>query len=100
MADTSTALTSISGMALIGFTFGSTASLFPTVLGMLYGPEQIGSRFGRIMVSYGAAGLCAPWISGALFEAFGDYHPAFIVGLTMSLLAAALGITIRQRPAR
>ena len=100
MADTSTALTSISGMALIGFTFGSTASLFPTVLGMLYGPEQIGSRFGRIMVTYGAAGLCAPWISGALFEAFGDYHPAFIVGLTMSLLAAALGITIRQRPAR
>ncbi|KQU92817.1 hypothetical protein ASD12_26125 [Mesorhizobium sp. Root102] len=84
------------GAALIGTTFGSSASLMPTLVGQLYGVERIGEIYGRLMISYGLAGLVAPWGTGALYGAFGDYRPAIVAGLGMCLISGALAFSLRQ----
>lgn len=83
------------GAAFIGATFGSSASLMPTLVAELYGAERIGEIYGRLMISYGLAGLLAPWGSGALYDAFGGYAPAIVAGLAMCALSGALAFSFR-----
>lgn len=84
------------GAALIGTTFGSSASLMPTLVGELYGVDRIGEIYGRLMISYGLAGLIAPWGTGMLYGAFGGYEPAILAGLGMCLISGALAFSLRQ----
>lgn len=84
------------GVLLIGLTFGSTASVFPTIISQIFGPEEVGIVYGRIMAAYGVAGLAAPWISGTLYRSHGDYRPAMLLALAMCILAAALGVVVIQ----
>lgn len=84
------------GAALIGTTFGSSASLIPTLVGELYGVDRIGETYGRLMISYGLAGLIAPWGTGMLYGAFGGYGPAILAGLGMCLISGALAFSLRQ----
>lgn len=86
----------LAGAALIGTTFGSSASLMPTLVGQLYGFGRIGEIYGRLMISYGLAGLVAPWGTGALYAAFGNYRPAIVASLGMCLISGALAFSFRQ----
>ncbi|MBN9235702.1 hypothetical protein QV13_06840 [Mesorhizobium hungaricum] len=84
------------GAACIGATFGSSASLMPTLIGELYGSERIGEIYGRLMISYGLAGLAGPWGSGVLYDTFGGYGPAVMTGLVACTISAVLAVSFRK----
>jgi len=73
---------SLPGVVAIGVVFGSTASLMPVLIGAQYGAGRVGEIYGRLMVSYGAAGLIAPWFTGYLYERFNSYTVALSVGIS------------------
>jgi MFS family permease len=58
----------LAGAWAIGFTFGSTASIMPVLIGLRFGSRWIGAIYGRLMIAYGLAGVLAPWTSGVLYE--------------------------------
>lgn len=83
------------GAACVGAAFGSSASLMPTLVGELYGAEKIGEIYGRLIVSYGIAGLVAPWGSGVLYDAFGGYRIAILVGMAACAVSAVLALNLK-----
>lgn len=74
------------GIAAIGAVFGSTASLMPVLIGAQYGTDRIGDVYGKLMVSYGAAGLIAPWATGYFYENFESYSVALGLSIGACLI--------------
>jgi MFS family permease len=86
----------LGGAALVGLTFGGSASLMPVLIGEQFGADRIGAVYGRLMISYGLAGLLAPWLSGLLFSATGSYFAAMATGLTMCALIIVLSYLLKD----
>jgi OFA family oxalate/formate antiporter-like MFS transporter len=97
LIDLTIAAAALAGAAAVGMAFGSSASLMPTLIGERYGPALIGAIYSKLMIAYGLAGLFAPWTAGLLFNATGSYRTTIILGIGMCVLAAALGLALRQR---
>lgn len=68
----------------------------PVLIGGEYGTARIGGICGRRMISYGAAGLLAPALSGRLFSAGGSCAAAIATALAMCLAGLLLGLTMRK----
>ena len=90
------ALPVLAGAGAIGFSFGSTASIMPVLIGLRFGAQWIGAIYGRMMVAYGLAGMLAPWISGMLYEASRSYASALMLAAMASLVGAVLGLGLRR----
>jgi MFS family permease len=94
---TGTVPLALGGAALVGLTFGGSASLMPVLIGEQFGADRIGAVYGRLMISYGLAGLLAPWLSGLLFSATGSYFAALAIGLAMCALIIILSYLLKDR---
>lgn len=87
------------GAAAFGFFYGSFATLFPALVGDLFGPAHAGTIGGFI---FGAGGLLGGWgpaIAGYLRDVHGDYHLVFL----SCIVAAVCGLllfTLLPRPRR
>jgi MFS transporter, OFA family, oxalate/formate antiporter len=90
----STGNLALGGIVIVGAVFGSSASFMPTIIGEQYGSDQISRVYGKLMMSYGAAGLLAPWLTGIIYVRTGDYSAACAVGITMCVTGMILGITM------
>ena len=85
---------SLTGVLLSGFLFGATfigiVSLMLTMVGKFF-PTKPAKPMGKLTLSYGAAQIIAPAMSGMIAESTGNYNmplilAAFIMGLGMVLL--------------
>jgi MFS family permease len=81
---------------IVGTVFGSSASFMPVIIGDQFGVHQIGLIYGKVMFSYGGAGLLAPWITGWIFVKTGGYALALLIGIVGSILGAVIGLTIAR----
>ena len=78
------------GAAAFGFFYGSFATLFPALVGDLFGPAHAGTIGGFI---FGAAGLLGAWgpaLAGYLRDVHGDYHLAFFFCVLTAVCALLL----------
>jgi MFS family permease len=50
--------------------------------------KHYGSIFGSIMLAALAGGAAGPWVTGFLFDLFGSYTVAFVIGIAISALSA------------
>ena len=96
--DSSGSAVVLTSAVIMGIAFGSSASFMPTLVGKHYGAHRIGEVYSKLILSYGLAGLSAPWVAGALFARFGTYTSAIQLSLAMCVLAALMGV-ILKRPA-
>ena len=78
------------GAAAFGFFYGGFASLFPALVGDLFGPAHAGTIGGFIFGGAGIIGAWSPAIVGYLRDVHGDYHLAFFY----CLLAAVCGLVL------
>lgn len=71
-----------------GFAYGVLLTLIPALLTRQLGAVAGATAFGWVFTAWGLAGLSAPWLAGAIFDATGGY------GLSMSLatVLAAVGV--------
>jgi MFS transporter, OFA family, oxalate/formate antiporter len=84
------------GALLVGAVFGSSASFVPTLIGEQYGSDQIGPVYGKLMVSYGTAGLLAPWLTGIIYANAASYAFSFIIGAAACAAGLLMALTMAR----
>ena len=82
---------------LYGFTFLITAPLTVTFAGSMFGAPRLGMMSGIINMTHHIAGGLGALVGGIVFDARGSYDAAFVLMLALSVIAAALTFTIRER---
>ena len=85
-------------LTLIGFAYGSMASGYPAATVLYYGPEQLGRVYGRLFSAWGAAGLTAPLIAGALYDWTGTYTLALAIASGAALMSVIVLRTLPKAP--
>ena len=85
-------------LTLIGFAYGSMASGYPAATVLYYGPEQLGRIYGRLFSAWGAAGLTAPLIAGALYDWTGTYTLALAIASGAALMSVIVLRTLPEAP--
>lgn len=87
------------GAAAFGFFYGGVATLFPALVGDLFGPAHAGTIGGFIFAGGGILGAWGPAIAGYLRDVHGDYQFAFVlcvIAAACALLMFALLPTPRR----
>ena len=84
------------GLVLIGLGYGMTASGIPVLCTAAFGTQGFSRAFPQVFLSWGLAGLTAPWLAGWLFGQTGDFGAT--CRLTLALTVAALATAVLIRP--
>ena len=66
--------------ALFGSGSGAAITLFPAIVGDLFGPRHVGAISGLIFALTGSAGALGPYAAAAIREATGSFDLAFWIG--------------------
>ena len=78
-------------LLVIGASYGSNLSLFPSATKDYFGLKNFGLNYGFVFTAWGAAGLILPWIDGKIKDANGGRNDAtFLIIVVMPLIGAAL----------
>jgi OFA family oxalate/formate antiporter-like MFS transporter len=77
-------------LACVGFCYGATIAIYPSIIAKMYGMANSPRIFGKVFTAWGAAGLLAPWLAGALFDAAGGYTIALAIAALFGLGSAAV----------
>ena len=84
---------SLAGVMLSGFLFGATfigiVSLMLTMVGKFF-PTKPAKPMGKLTLSYGAAQIIAPAMSGMMAQATGNYNTPLILAAMIMLLGIGL----------
>ncbi len=95
--------TALLALALVGLSYGLLSGgllsgAYPAALGFCYGVDNYGRMLGRLITAWGVAGLLAPWLAGAVFDATGGYRPALVLACAAAVVAFLVSIALpRQR---
>jgi predicted MFS family arabinose efflux permease len=92
----STLLVSLSALTVIGFTYGALIAVYPVAIARRFGATASASAYGQVFIAWGAAGLLAPVVAGALYDATRSYQYPMLLALCLSLLAMAAARGLAQ----
>ena len=84
------------GLVLVGLGYGMIASGIPVLCTAAFGTQGFSRAFPQVFLSWGLAGLTAPWLAGWLFGQTGDF--AATCRLTLALTVAALATAVLMKP--
>lgn len=84
----------VAALALVGLSYGLLSGAYPSALSYYYGTVNYGRMMGRLITAWGVAGLCAPWLAGAIFDARGGYGLAVALALAGALVAALVSLRL------
>jgi MFS family permease len=65
-------------------------SVFAAIVAEIFQGRHYGTIFGTLMLSAIMGGAVGPWATGALFDAYGDYTVAFLIGVAVSIMSALM----------
>lgn len=85
----STLAVSLSALTIIGFTYGALIAVYPVAIARQFGPAASAGAYGQVFIAWGAAGLLAPVVAGALYDATRSYQYPMLLALCLSLFATA-----------
>jgi OFA family oxalate/formate antiporter-like MFS transporter len=91
---TSSALATLSLLAIVGFSYGAIIAIYPVAISDTYG-ESGPRAYGRIFIAWGFAGLLAPWSAGLIYDLHGNYHLAMVIAAVVALLSAVFAGAFR-----
>ncbi len=84
-------------LTITGFAYGSMASGYPTATLYYYGPTRLGRVYGKMLTAWGAAGLSAPLVAGALYDRTGSYTLALLLAAGAAAVALAIIWSVPRR---
>ena len=87
------------GAAAFGFFYGGIASLFPALVGDLFGRAHAGAIGGFIFGGAGIIGAWGPAVAGYLRDVDGDYRRAFIL-CALTIACSLVLFLVLPRPKR
>jgi OFA family oxalate/formate antiporter-like MFS transporter len=75
------------GLVIVATGCGLIASGLPTLTRAFCGAEDFGRAFSIVFIAWGVAGFVSPWVSGRLFDLYGDFQAAFVLAFAASLMS-------------
>ena len=86
----------LSFAAVIGFTYLSTVPPTAGLVARFYGPANMGTLFGLVMVSHQVGGFLGAWLGGQIFVATGSFNGVWAIDIALAVAAALLHLPIRE----
>lgn len=77
-------------LILVALGYGAMASAVPLITSSFFGQKNFARTFPIVFTAWGAAGLSAPWIAGAIFDATGSFSGAIYLALCANLFAVII----------
>ena len=89
-------MTTLIGLGAVGFAYGGIIAAYPAAIAKRFGAAGP-AVYGRVFTAWGAAGLAAPWLAGAIYDRAGEYSAALWVAAALGLLSAGMA-ALRATP--
>ena len=87
--------------AVMGVTFLSTVPPTAGLVAKFFGPANMATLFGIVMLAHQVGGFLGAWMGGKVFEATGSYDWVWYVDIVLAAGAALINLPIReQEPVR
>jgi cyanate permease len=88
----------VAALAVSGIAYGALAVAYPVAAARYYGARRTAAVFARIFTAWGVAGVTAPVVAGALFDATGGYGTILLILGGISVLAALASLALPAAP--
>lgn len=75
----------MAGLAVVGFIYGGTISVYPAFISKCFGVSAGTVVYGRVFTAWAAAGLIGPACAGILYDLYADYSIALMVAGVLGL---------------
>ena len=82
--------------AVIGLTYLSTVPPTAGLVAKMFGPANMGTLFGIVMVSHQVGGFLGAWLGGKAFEMTGSYDWMWYADIVLAAGAALIHLPIRE----
>jgi predicted MFS family arabinose efflux permease len=87
--------------AVMGLTFLSTVPPTAGLVAKFFGPSNMATLFGIVMLTHQVGGFLGAWLGGKVFEATGNYDWIWYIDIVLAVGAALINLPIREaRPLR
>jgi len=86
----------IIGVILVGFSYGTLLSVFPSITASLYGLKNYGTNYGVLYLAWGLAGVVAPMAADIIFDTNGNFHAAYLLAAAMLALIICVNILFKK----
>ena len=88
--------------AVMGLTFLSTVPPTAGLVAKFFGPANMATLFGIVMLTHQVGGFLGAWLGGKVFEATGAYDWVWYIDIVLAVGAALIHLPIREArlPAR
>jgi predicted MFS family arabinose efflux permease len=82
--------------AVMGLTFLSTVPPTAGLVAKFFGPSNMATLFGIVMLSHQVGGFLGAWLGGKVFEATGAYDWVWYIDIVLAVGAALIHLPIRE----
>ena len=86
--------------AVMGLTFLSTVPPTAGLVAKFFGPANMATLFGIVMLSHQVGGFLGAWLGGKVFEATGAYDWVWYIDIVLAVGAALVHLPIRESAPR
>jgi predicted MFS family arabinose efflux permease len=82
--------------AVMGLTFLSTVPPTAGLVAKFFGPSNMATLFGIVMLTHQVGGFLGAWLGGKVFEATGNYDWVWYIDIVLAVGAALVHLPIRE----
>jgi MFS family permease len=82
--------------AVMGLTFLSTVPPTAGLVAKFFGPANMATLFGIVMLAHQVGGFLGAWLGGTVFEATGSYDWVWYIDIVLAIGAALIHLPIRE----
>ena len=82
--------------AVMGLTFLSTVPPTAGLVAKFFGPANMATLFGIVMLTHQVGGFLGAWLGGKVFEATGSYDWIWYIDIVLAVGAALIHLPIRE----
>jgi predicted MFS family arabinose efflux permease len=82
--------------AVMGLTFLSTVPPTAGLVAKFFGPANMGTQFGIVMLTHQIGAFAGVWLGGKAFEATGSYDWFWYADIMLAVAAALINLPIRE----
>jgi nitrate/nitrite transporter NarK len=83
------------GILLVGFCYGTLASVFPSITADQYVLKNFGANYGIVFLGWGLAGVVAPVIADIVYDASASYSAAYIICAAMMVVMLLVNVLFK-----
>ena len=88
--------TLIIGIILVGFSYGTLLSVFPSMIADLYGLKNYGTNFGVLYLAWGLAGVVAPITADIIYDINQNFNTAYVIAAFMMAFMVCVNILFKK----